>query len=133
MLPDTERLRRASLIQRVYNTRRSVSVDNLTLYVLERQAQSAPRLPLTGFVVGKKVHPEATRRNRAKRRVREAYRQLRADGESCEALSIKRWYALVWVIQGDVISKNWDEVKESVLGCLTRARDKYGDKRAQRK
>ncbi|HEY9867720.1 MAG TPA: ribonuclease P protein component [Candidatus Obscuribacterales bacterium] len=125
MLPASERLSRDSLFQRVYAGRKNVSTPLVTLYVLERQARSAPRRPLVGFVVGKKVHNKAAYRNLAKRRVREAYRAVRL-GDA----SVKQWYAMVWVVHNKVLNATWDEVLKAVAECLVRADRKYGRHRS---
>lgn len=139
MLTSPERLRKPNLFQRVYSARKSVSCDQLTLYVLARQARSAPRLPLAGFVIGKKVHSKSTDRNRSKRRVREAYRLLRQQlqempeqAEGLRRLNLEQWYAIVWVIQGDLLEKSWAEVSENVVNCLRKASEKHGIKRVSR-
>lgn len=139
MLPSAERLRKQNLFQRVYNARKSVSSDQLTLYVLARQARSSPKLPLAGFVVGKKVHAKATDRNRSKRRVREAYRLLRMElqpgGEATDLrvrLNLEQWYSIVWVIQGNLLEKSWAEVRQNVVNCLLRAGEKHGTKRVSK-
>lgn len=139
MLPSAERLRRPNLFQRVYSARKSVSCDQLTLYVLARQAKSAPKLPLAGFVIGKKVHAKSTDRNRSKRRVREAYRLLRIQlqqglllSEPLKGLNLEQWYAIVFVIQGDLLDKSWAEVSQTVVNCLMKANEKHGIKRVSR-
>jgi ribonuclease P protein component len=121
VLPASERLSRDSLFQRVYAGKKSVSTPLVTLYVLPRQARSAPRRPLVGFVVGKKVHNKAAYRNLAKRRVREAYRGVRL-GDA----SVKQWYAMVWVVHNKVLKATWDEIRQAVADCLARADRRYG-------
>lgn len=143
MLPAAERLRRSGLFQRVYNGKKSVSTTLLTLYVLEKTPGSAPRFPLVGFVIGKKLEGRATQRNRAKRRVREAYRLLRQDLEAQAAADsdeettrimriLKDWYAIVWVIKSEVLTAEFDEIYRSVSECIFKASDRYG-KAPQRK
>src|SRR5689334_10697786 len=102
MLPQAERLRKTGLFQRVYSARKSVSSSLMTLYVLERQPRSANKLPLAGFVISKKVEAKATQRNRAKRRVREAYRLCRmaiVQEGGTAAKDLGQWYSLVWNIR----------------------------------
>lgn len=138
MLPSAERLRKPSLFQRVYTARKSVSSDQLTLYVLARQARSSPRRPLAGFVVGKKVHPRATDRNRSKRRIREAYRLLRlsleegGEADLKNRLNLEQWYSIIWVIQGNLLDKSWAEVRQNVVNCLLKAGEKHGTKRVSK-
>ncbi len=121
MLPASERLRRDNLFQRVYAGRKSVSSPLFTLYVLPRQPRSAPKAPLVGFVVGKKVDSKAAYRNRAKRRVREAYRQAKL-----EHPSVKQWYAMVWVVHNKILSASWDEILKAVSDCMTKTAERYG-------
>ncbi len=124
LLPDAERLRRASLFQRTYAGRKSISSPLLTLYVLPRQPRSNPKLPLVGFVVGKKVHNRAVRRNLLKRRVREAYRAARE-----QAPGIKQWYSMVWVINSAALEATWDQIRDSVCELMEQANSKFGKQR----
>ena len=121
MLPDSERLRRSSLFQRTYAGKKSISSPLLTLYVLPRQPRSAPRLPLVGFVVGKKVHNRAVKRNRAKRRVREAYRLMRLSESG-----LQQWYTLVFLIHNAALEADWNQIKGSVSEVLNKAEKRYG-------
>lgn len=134
MLPDAERLRKSGLFQRVYTARKSVSTDLFSLYVLHRQPKSAPRFPLSGFVVGKKTLSKACDRNRAKRRLREAYRavkkELQTTGASNELNQIEQWYAIVWVVQAKVLKAEFSDIIKTIRQCLQKAHDKFGVKRA---
>lgn len=140
MLPDAERLRKAGLFQRVYTARKSVSTPLISLYVMPRLPKSSPRLPLTGFVAAKKVLSKATQRNRAKRRAREAYRAVKRELEtaiseadkanSLTKTQLKQWYAIVWVIQADVLKAEFKDIIKSVRFCLEKANQKFGMKRA---
>jgi ribonuclease P protein component len=143
VLPAAERLRRPGLFQRVYNGKKSVSTTLLTLYVLEKTPGSAARFPLVGFVIGKKMEGRATQRNRAKRRVREAYRLLRqdleaqatenSDDETTRIMRIlKDWYAIVWVIKSEVLTAEFEDIYRDVSECIFKAAVRYG-KAPQRK
>ena len=147
MLLAAERLRRASAFQRVYSGKQSIFGQFFTLYVLKRQGGKpnigpGAKLPLVGFVVSKKAIKNATQRNRAKRRVREAYRRLRGDfgrkspdsakssakiyeGSVDVIKSLPQWYALVWVINESVLNANWQEICKKMEECLERANKKY--------
>lgn len=129
MLTRPERITRSGLFQKLHASRKSVAVPPVSLYVLERQPNSAPRLPFVGFVIGKKVHAKATQRNRAKRRVREAYRLLRQNlmkTEGSARHSLEHWYALVWHIQLEAIDAPFQQIYQSVEKCLALAAEKYG-------
>lgn len=152
MLTNAERLRRASVFQRAYSARKSAACQLFILYLLPRQTRpnngkaltqgpgknqpAQPKLPLVGFVISKKVLRKACDRNRAKRRVREAYRNLRRGSmaginESVEEGqnvigTLKDWYALVWVINEKVLNADWDEICKKMTECLIKASEKYG-------
>lgn len=140
MLPQAERLKRAGLFQRVYTARKTVSTELVSLYVLAKQPRPSARPPLVGFVAGKKTLSNAVDRNRAKRRLREAYRLLRrrfpSDGDQASppesALKLEQWYALVWVIQGKLLEADFSEIEEAVRYCLQKADQKFGSKRASK-
>ena len=129
MLQKAERLTRSGLFQRTHAAKKSITVPPVSLFVLERQPKSAPRLPLVGFIIGKKVHDRAVQRNRAKRRVREAYRLLRlewlAQGDSA-AVNVKQWYALVFHIQLEAVEAPFETIRLAVEQCLIQAAKKYG-------
>jgi len=90
---------------------------------------TAVRMPLVGFVVAKKVAQNACARNRAKRRVREAYRLLR-ESEQAAALRLNNWYALVWVIHEKALEASWEEIAKTVSESLIQANSRFaqGDK-----
>jgi RNase P protein component len=102
------------------------------------QPSRQARLPLTGFVISKKIFKSACRRNRAKRTLREAYRLLRRGGESCQALfssncadvrlSLQQWYALVFVINEKALSATWPEICKKMEDTLSQADKKFGQK-----
>lgn len=127
MLPRAERLTKAGLFQRLHSTRKVISTPLFSLYVLERQPKSAPRPPLVGFVVGKKVHLKANQRNLIKRRLREAYRQLRrelADGP--DKYNLQQWYALSWHVKPEALGATFAEISQSVAECLEKAAQRFG-------
>jgi len=144
VLPSEERLRRASVFQRAYNKRMVVSTSVLTMYILPKEGKrgetrtpsevSGPPAgagrgnwkPLTGFVVAKKVSKSAVKRNRAKRRIREAYRLLRTsvfNGER-EDIALRDWYAIVFVAHEPALAATYQQIEEAVVSCLVRGSSK---------
>jgi ribonuclease P protein component len=138
MLPLTERLKRSHLFTKAYNTRKSVTTPYFTLYVLPRILKSAPNkvtgidkdkqsksgikvdaLPMTGFVVSKKVSKSACLRNKMKRRTRESYRLLRT-----QALS--QWYVMILVIKENTLNASWADLCRTMETAFNEAAHKYG-------
>lgn len=113
MLPKPERLAKAALIKRTYGGKK-LSHPLFTIYALPRRLHSQLRLPLTAFVVGKKVHLRSTQRNLVKRRLREAYRIVRK-----ELPNLGQWYSMVVVGRDKINSAKWDEIKSSLLQAIT--------------
>lgn len=157
MLPASERAKKSSVFSRAYTARRTVASGCLTLYVLHRfkpkhqtnkrnnrdQSISAPesaialnagvqvKTPLrllVGFAIAKKVLKSACKRNRCKRRVREAYRAVRSEPELLQQLEsgASSWYALVFVINPSTLTVPFEEVKGSVRECLLKANKRFG-------
>jgi ribonuclease P protein component len=151
MLPARERLTRSSLFKKAYAGRKTIASPLVTLYVVPKtgkqpagakaeagalkhsengaqmrlKARTMAKMPLVGFVVAKKVCKSACARNRAKRRIREAYRLLRAS-ERAAGLSLSQWYALAWVVHDKALGASWQQIKETVAECLKKADARYG-------
>lgn len=129
MLPRPERLTKSGLFQRLHSARKVISHPLLSLYVLERQPRSGARPPLVGFVVGKKVHANATQRNRVKRRLREAYRRFHEElKQSDSADNLYQWYAIAWHVKPEAIDATFSEISASVAECLEKAAQRFGKK-----
>lgn len=86
--------------------------------------------PLVGFSISKKVLKSACKRNRAKRRVREAYRHIRktADPQLVAQVRMERFYSLVFVINPSVLTAKFDDVSNAVKDSLIKATKKFSHK-----
>jgi ribonuclease P protein component len=86
--------------------------------------------PLVGFSISKKVLKSACKRNRAKRRVREAYRSIRkeADPKLVEQVKMERFYSLVFVINPAVLTAKFEDVSTAVKESLIKATKKFSHK-----
>jgi ribonuclease P protein component len=84
--------------------------------------------PLVGFAIAKKVMKSACKRNRCKRRAREAYRAVRQskDESFVKGTAMHSWYAYIWVIGPTTLTVDFEEIKRSVRDCLLKANKKFG-------
>jgi ribonuclease P protein component len=87
-------------------------------------------LPLIGFAISKKVLKSACKRNRAKRRVREAYRLVKNsfDDQFRQENAMHRWYALVWVINPGALTIGFQDIAAGIKDSLVKAGKKFGSK-----
>jgi ribonuclease P protein component len=70
-----------------------------------------------GFVVSKKVHKRAVRRNRLKRLMRESYRLLLKDGSLGNS---QKYMSLIFVGTEKAMDKPFDEIQKSIKKLVER-------------
>lgn len=119
MLPKNERLKSSREFVTVYNLKRSVANSLLILYVGRKKADDAV-LTKAGFVVGKKVHKRSVKRNRAKRLMREAYRNIRKTDE----FILKDYEYLIFLARPQILEADYNQVLEALSDCFTKASNK---------
>ena len=97
---------------------------------VEKRGWPHKSFPLVGFSISKKVLKSACKRNRAKRRVREAYREIRrtAEPELVAQVKMERFYSLVFVINPSVLTAKFDDVSAAVKDSLIKATKKFSHK-----
>ncbi len=122
MLPEHERLRKKTDFNKVFKLKCSVSTPLLVAYIAIKKETNNNTLPRIGFVVGKKIHKKATKRNKVKRRLREAYRSLR-DKKPHLVISFKD---IIFIARPPILEQDYFEIEKSVDKCLKKAQ-KYID------
>ena len=121
MLPTGERLKTSREFTTIYNLKRSVANPLLILYVGRKKTD--PAIPTkVGFVVGKKVHKRAVKRNRAKRLTREAYRHIRNTDE----FLLKDYEYLIFLARIPILEADYNQVYDAVIDCFKKAHKKFG-------
>lgn len=109
MLPKQYRLKNRSAFKATYKVKNSSHKGGVTLFagILKKE----DTLTKVGFVVSKKVHKRAVKRNRLKRLMRESYRQLL----KCNNLADSQKYlSLIFVGTENALGKNFDEINNAI-------------------
>lgn len=119
MLPKDERLKTSREFSTIYRLKKSVANPLLILYV-GRKKQDASVPTKAGFVVGKKVHKRAVKRNRAKRLMREAYRNIR----KTDKFLLNSYEYLIFLARIPILEADYNQVYEAVLDCFKKASKK---------
>ncbi len=113
MLPKQYRLKKRSAFKAIYKVKNSSHKGGVTLFAGILKKNESPTK--VGFVVSKKVHKRAVKRNRLKRLMRESYRLLLKENRLGNS---QRFMSLVFVGTDRALGKSFSEVKSSVQKLL---------------
>lgn len=116
MLPKRFRLKKRSAFQATYRVRNSTHKGGVTLFagILKKDTGTDTRV---GFVVSKKTHKRAVKRNRLKRLMRESYRLLL---KSNDLGNSQKYMSLIFVGSQHALDKNFDEMQNIIKTLLQR-------------
>ena len=115
MLSKQFRLKNKYAFNATYKIKNSFYRNGIVLFVGKKKCDEIPTK--VGFVVSKKTHKSAVKRNRLKRLIRESYRLLLKEnnvGISNQAMS------LIFVGQKPALEKNFKEIQTTVKYLLER-------------
>lgn len=113
MLPKQYRLKNRSAFKATYKVKNSSHTGGVTLFAGILKREDYPTR--VGFVVSKKVHKRAVKRNRLKRLMRESYRILLKE----EALgNSQKYMSLVFVGTEKALGKSFFDIKSSMKKML---------------
>lgn len=123
MLPKSNRLKAKGEFKRTLSGKRLFGCPFFVLYGLERSpvssvphaAQSVVHPTRVGFIVSKKIHKRATKRNRIRRRLRELVRHALKQGT---LPNVSQYRALVFIARPDALGAKFTDLQFKMERCL---------------
>ena len=109
MLPKQYRLKNRSAFKATYKVKNSSHKGGVTLFAGILKKEEA--LTKVGFVVSKKVHKRAVKRNRLRRLMRESYRLLLKENNLGNS---QKYLSLIFVGTENALGKNFDEINNAI-------------------
>lgn len=109
MLPKQYRLKNRYAFKATYRIKNSSHSGGVALFVGKLKTDDSPTK--VGFVVSKKVHKRAVKRNRLKRLMRESYRLLLKSGDLG---SSQKYLSLIFVGSEKALYKSFAEIDSAV-------------------
>jgi len=120
MLKKENRLNSYSAYQATYNNNKVVSDKLIVLYIgKEKINKDYPTR--VGFVVSKKIHKRAIKRNRIKRLMREAFRQIFLKN-SCNI--VNDYQSFILIARNEILNRKYFEVQNSINNLLNKIANK---------
>ena len=108
-LDRSQRLTKSSAFDETFSQRKKWVGTYMVLWL-----RSTPDASLRlGLISSKKVHLRANKRNRARRQLREAYRQIRPH--------LNGQVDLIFVVRRALLKATWNEIKNEMHSLLTQA------------
>ena len=115
MLPKQFRLKKRLAFKATYKVKNSSHKGGVTLFAGILKKDDFPTK--VGFVVSKKVHKRAVKRNRLKRLMRESYRILLKENNLGNS---QKYMSLVFVGSENALGNSFAEIKSSIQQLLER-------------
>ena len=120
MLNRENRLKSQKAYTATYSNRNIVSENEIILYAgKEKTDKNCPTR--VGFVVSKKVHKRATKRNRTKRLMREIIRLMFKNNE---LTIIDNYQSLIFIAKEDILEKTFEEIRNTILILMDKLANK---------
>ena len=107
MLPKKYRLKKRTAFNATYRTNNALHRDGITMFIGKEKHNELPTK--VGFVVSKKIHKRAVKRNRIKRLMRESYRLLIKENSVSD-----KYISLIFVASAKILGKSFREVDDAM-------------------
>lgn len=120
MLKRENRLKSKRAYIATYNNKNVVSTESLILYAgkIKTDKNCPTRV---GFVVSKKVHKRATKRNKIKRLMRESIRLMFKNNE---LTNINNYQSLIFMAKENILEKTYEEIRNTILILMDKLANK---------
>ena len=113
MLPKDYRLKKRIAFAATYRTGKAVYLEGITIFAgKEKTSDISTKV---GFVVSKKVHKRAVKRNRIKRLMRESYRLLLKNNKAPS-----KYISLIFSASSKLLDKNFSEIDCTIQKLIKR-------------
>ena len=113
MLPKQYRLKKRSAFTATYRTGKTLHKDGITVFYGKKK--SGDIQTKIGFVVSKKIHKRAVKRNRIKRLMRES---LRLYIKNSPQTFDTQYMSLIFVASTKILNKNFSEINNATNRLL---------------
>ena len=117
MLPKQYRLKKRIAFKATYRTGTSFHKDGITLFCGKKKTDEKPTK--IGFVVSKKIHKRAVKRNRIKRLMRESVRLHIKEFSDFDT----KYISLIFVASSKLLNKNFNEINNGIKKLLRTIND----------
>lgn len=109
MIPKEYRLKNKSAFSATYRVRNSYYKNGIAVFVGKEKKEES--LTKAGFVVSKKTHKRAVKRNRLRRLMRESYRQLLKENNLGNS---QQYLSLIFVGHERALGRSFFDVKNDI-------------------